>query len=115
DLWYFKRMLAAEAVDVQQADATRCGGITGFLGAGALCQAFQLPISAHCAPAQHLHVCCAVPGRMYPSEYFHDHVRIEHMLFEGVVTPVNGDLHPDLSRPGIGLELKRAEAEKYAV
>ncbi|HLJ80239.1 MAG TPA: enolase C-terminal domain-like protein, partial [Ktedonobacterales bacterium] len=87
----------------------------GFLGAGALCQAFQLPISAHCAPAQHLHACCAVPGQMYPSEYFHDHVRIERMLFEGVVTPTGGDLHPDLSRPGIGLELKRADAEKYAV
>lgn len=115
DLWYFKRMLAAEAVDVQQADATRCAGITGFLAVGALCQAFQLPISAHCAPAQHLHACCAVPGQMYPSEYFHDHVRIEHMLFDGVIAPVNGELHPDLSRPGIGLELKRAEAEKYAV
>jgi len=115
DLWYFKRMLAAGAVDVQQADCTRCGGITGFLRAGALCEAFQLPISAHCAPAQHLHACCAVPARLSPCEYFHDHVRIERMLFEGVVTPVEGELRPDLSRPGIGLSLKRAEAEKYAV
>ena len=31
DLWYFRRMLEAGAVDVQQADATRCAGITGFM------------------------------------------------------------------------------------
>ena len=31
DLFYFRRMLEAGAVDVLQADATRCGGITGFL------------------------------------------------------------------------------------
>src|SRR5581483_3886374 len=37
DLWYFRRMLEAEAVDVLQADATRCAGITGFLRVGALC------------------------------------------------------------------------------
>jgi hypothetical protein len=48
-------------------------------------------------------------------EYFHDHVRIEHMLFDGALTPINGALHPDLSRPGMGLELKRSEAAKYAV
>lgn len=115
DSWYFRRMLTAGAVDVQQADATRCGGITGFLRAGALCEAFMIPLSAHCAPAQHLHACCAVSASMYPSEYFHDHVRIESMLFNGVVTPVNGCLRPDLSRPGIGLELKRSEAERYRV
>ena len=40
-------------------------------------------------------------------EYFHDHVRIEHLLFEGVLTPVHGLLRPDLSRPGLGLAFKR--------
>jgi hypothetical protein len=48
-------------------------------------------------------------------EYFHDHVRIEHMLFDGVLTPVHGALHPDLSRPGVGLEFKHADAAPYAV
>jgi L-alanine-DL-glutamate epimerase-like enolase superfamily enzyme len=113
DLWYIRRMLAAGAVDVQQADATRICGITGFLRAAAICESFTLPLSAHCAPALHLHPCTAVPG-LYPVEYFHDHVRIEHMLFDGVVDPVDGALHPDLSRPGMGLTFKRSEAEKYA-
>jgi L-alanine-DL-glutamate epimerase-like enolase superfamily enzyme len=110
---YFRRMLEAGAVDVLQADATRCG-MTGFLKAGALCEAYGLPLSAHCAPSLHVHPGCALTSLRH-IEYFHDHVRIEHMLFDGALTPVRGLLQPDLSRPGIGLELKRADAERYAV
>ncbi len=44
---YFRQMLDAGAVDVLQADATRCAGITGFLKVAALCQAHLLPLSAH--------------------------------------------------------------------
>jgi L-alanine-DL-glutamate epimerase-like enolase superfamily enzyme len=114
DLFYFRRMLDAGAVDVLQADATRCAGITGFLRVGALCEARPLPLSAHCGPSLHAHPCCAV-GPVRHVEYFHDHVRIEHMLFDGALTPVNGALRPDLSRPGLGLEFKRADAERYVV
>jgi L-alanine-DL-glutamate epimerase-like enolase superfamily enzyme len=113
DSWYFRRMLQAGAVDVLQADATRCGGFTGFLQAAALCEAHHLPLSAHCAPALHVHAgCAATPLRNL--EYFHDHVRIENMLFDGVPQPKNGMLSPDLSRPGIGLELKSADAQRFA-
>ena len=114
DLWYFRRMLDAGAVDVQQADATRCGGITGLLRAASLVEAHSMMVSAHCAPTLHLHACCAVPN-LWPIEYFHDHVRIERMLFDGAVDPVNGELLPDLSRPGLGLEFKRQDAEQFAV
>ena len=113
DIFYFQRMLAAGAVDVLQADITRCGGVTGFLQVAALCQAHNVPLSAHTAPALHTHIVCAAP--MFRNlEYFHDHVRIERMLFDGLPALVNGQLRPDLSRPGLGLELKRAEAEKLA-
>ncbi len=113
DIFYFRRMLAAGAVDVQQADITRCGGVTGFLQVAALCEAHNLPLSGHTAPALHTHVACAVPS-FRNLEYFHDHVRIERMFFDGFPQLVNGELRPDLSRPGIGLELKRADATKYA-
>lgn len=53
DSCYFRRMLEAGAVDVLQADATRCGGITGYLRAAALCEAFNVPLSAHGAPGLH--------------------------------------------------------------
>ena len=114
DVEYFRRMLGAGAVDVLQADATRCGGFTGFLQAAALCEAHHLPLSAHCAPALHLHVGCAARPFSH-AEYFHDHVRIERMLFDGVIEPNNGMLSPDLARSGIGLILKRADAEKFAI
>lgn len=113
DAGYFRRMLGAGAVDVLQADATRCGGITGFLQAAALCEAHHIPLSAHTAPTVHTHLgCAATPLRHL--EYFHDHVRIESMFFDGVRSPVNGNLCPDLSRPGMGIEFKRADAERFA-
>jgi L-alanine-DL-glutamate epimerase-like enolase superfamily enzyme len=114
DLPYFRQMLEAGAVDVLQIDATRAAGVTGFMQAAAVAAAFGLEVSAHCAPSLHLHPCCAI-ANVRPLEYFHDHVRIEHRLFDGAPAPVAGALHPDLSRPGLGLEFKRADAEQYAV
>jgi L-alanine-DL-glutamate epimerase-like enolase superfamily enzyme len=113
DASYFKRMLNAGAVDVLQADVTRCAGVTELLRVDALCRADNLPLSLHCGPSIHLHPAMALQKFVH-LEYFHDHVRIEHMLFDGVVDPVDGALVPDLERPGNGLELKRGEAERYA-
>jgi L-alanine-DL-glutamate epimerase-like enolase superfamily enzyme len=109
-----RAMLEAGAVDVQQADATRCGGVSGFLAAATLCQAYHIDLSAHCAPSLHAHVACAAPGLRH-LEYFHDHVRIEAMLFDGAARAERGVVTPDLTRPGLGLDLKRADAERFAV
>ena len=114
DLWYFRRMLEAGAVDVQQADATRCAGITGFMRVAALVEARSMQLSSHCGPSLHVHPCCAVPNFRH-MEYFHDHVRIENMFFDGALTPIDGELRPDLSRPGMGLEFKRSDAAAYAM
>ena len=114
DLDYFRRMLAVGATDVQQVDASRCGGLTGFLAAATLCEAYHVPLSGHCAPAIHLHVACAAP-RLRHLEWFHDHVRIESMLFDGAPIPHEGLIRPDLTRPGHGLAFKRKDAESYAV
>lgn len=112
DAGYFRRMLDAGAVDILQADATRCGGITGFLQADVLCAAHNLPLSAHTAPAVHMHVCCAAPRAVH-LEYFHDHVRIENLIFDGVQSPRNGELAPDLSRYGLGLDIRREALSRY--
>jgi L-alanine-DL-glutamate epimerase-like enolase superfamily enzyme len=111
---YVRTMLQHGAVDVQQADATRCGGYTGFLQAAALCDAFHTDLSGHCAPALHLHVACAAP-RLRHLEWFHDHVRIEHMLFDGAPRPRDGQIVPDLTCAGNGLVFKHADAARYAV
>jgi L-alanine-DL-glutamate epimerase-like enolase superfamily enzyme len=112
NLPYFHRM--ADCVDIQQADVTRCGGITGLLRVDAVCKARSIPFSAHCAPAISAHACCAMETLVH-LEYFHDHVRIESMLFDGVLSPDGGCLAPDSSRPGLGLELRRDVAEEYAL
>jgi L-alanine-DL-glutamate epimerase-like enolase superfamily enzyme len=109
----FRNLVENRCVDCLQADVTRCGGITGFLRAGALAAAFDLDLSAHCAPSASAAACCAVPNFRH-LEYFHDHVRLEPMLFDGVLEPDDGVLRPDRSRPGNGLELKRSDAARYA-
>jgi hypothetical protein len=46
-----------------------------------------LQISGHCAPHLHVHAAAAVPNLRH-LEWFHDHVRIESMLFDGTPRPV---------------------------
>jgi L-alanine-DL-glutamate epimerase-like enolase superfamily enzyme len=110
---YFRRMLSAGAVDCLQADVTRCGGYTGLLQVSALAAADELELSGHCAPQISVHGLAAVRPLRH-LEWFHDHVRVEAMLFDGVLEPEDGALRPDRSRTGNGLELKRREAERWA-
>nr|WP_239081323.1 enolase C-terminal domain-like protein [Streptomyces coelicoflavus] len=105
---------AGPAVDCLQADVTRCGGITGVLEIAGLSGVRHLDLSAHCAPAISAHAFCAV-RRLRHLEYFHDHVRVEHLLFDGTLSPEDGALRPDTGRPGLGLDVKWADAEPYRV
>jgi len=113
DLFYFRRMLDAGAVDVLQADVTRCGGITQLLRVGALCAARGLRLSAHTSPAIHAHVCAAIEPLAHV-EYFHDHARIEELLFDGVPPLRDGFLCPDPAVAGMGLAVREDQAERYA-
>lgn len=112
DLAYFERMCAAGAVDVLQVDVSRCAGITEWLRATAVAAAHGLQISTHTAQSLHLHPASAVPNLRHV-EYFADHARVDRLLFDGVADPTGGVLRPDGSRPGCGLELKRADAATY--
>jgi L-alanine-DL-glutamate epimerase-like enolase superfamily enzyme len=106
------RLIDAGAVDCLQLDVTRCGGITEFLGGAALAAAHSLQVSAHCAPNLHAHVGAAVVNLRH-IEYFHDHQRIERLLFDGTLDPHGGALAPDPDQPGLGLQLKTTDAERY--
>ena len=110
----FAQILDAGAADVLQADVTRCGGFSGFATVDALCEAHDVPLSSHCAPYATLHAALAAK-RLRHVEYFYDHVLIEQRFFDGAAAPRNGCLQPDLSRPGIGLAFKAADASEYAV
>lgn len=114
DLPYFRDMLAAGAVDCLQVDVTRCGGFTAFLRVGALADAACLDVSSHCAPHVSAHACSGL-WHFRHLEYFVDHARIESMFFDGALSPSDGVLRPDHSRPGLGIELKRSDIEEYRV
>ena len=108
----FRRL--APVVDCLQADVTRCGGYTGLRRVAGLADAFDVDLSGHCAPQLSVHGLAAVP-RLRHLEYFHDHVRVESLLFDGVLEPDCGSLTPDRSRPGNGLSMKREEAARWAL
>ncbi|MER6072568.1 enolase C-terminal domain-like protein [Streptomyces sp. NPDC001817] len=112
---YFEHMLAGGAVDCLQADATRCCGITVWLRAAALAHARGIDISGHCAPHAHAHAAAAVPNLRH-LEWFHDHVRIERLLFDGVLDPGGGSITPGADgAPGLGLSLVAERADPYRV
>jgi L-alanine-DL-glutamate epimerase-like enolase superfamily enzyme len=112
DLTYFRRMCAAGAVDCLQADATRCGGVSEWLRIAAVAASYNLEVSAHCAPHLHVHVAVATPNLRH-LEWFHDHVRIEQMFFDGALDPTGGTLRPNPTAAGNGLTLRRDVAERY--
>jgi L-alanine-DL-glutamate epimerase-like enolase superfamily enzyme len=105
-----ERMLRAGAVDVFQADVSRCGGITNLLRIDGLCKARSMPLSLHCVPAVSAHAGCALETLLH-TEYFYDHVRIEGLLFDGTPDPSGGILTPDRARPGLGLALREDAAD----
>lgn len=106
-------LIQAQAIDVLQADVTRCGGITNFMKIGGMCETFHLPLSAHTAPSVHTPLCCAAIPAMN-LEYFFDHQRVERMLFDGAIQPDKGQLRPN-EAPGLGLAVKRPDAQQFAV
>jgi L-alanine-DL-glutamate epimerase-like enolase superfamily enzyme len=108
----FSNLLDAGAVDCLQADVTRCGGITGLLQVAGLAAARHTDLSAHCAPAVSAHAFCAVP-RLRHLEYFHDHVRLESLAFDGTLNPDSGVLRPDPDRAGLGLDVRWPDLERY--
>jgi L-alanine-DL-glutamate epimerase-like enolase superfamily enzyme len=114
DIYYFRRMCAAGAVDCLQADVSRCGGITEWLRVAGVAASYGLEISGHCGPHLHAHVAAATPNLRH-LEWFHDHVRIESMFFDGTLDPTGGAIRPDSSAPGHGLTFRNSDAQKYRV
>ncbi len=112
NLPYFQRMLDAGSVDCLQVDVTRCGGVSGFLRAAALCDARTIDVSAHCAPQISAQVCTAVwhlRHRILPRPQSH-----EHLAFDGCLEPQTGGvLMPD--GRGMGLTVKRSDLETFRV
>ena len=112
DIADFHRLLAAGAVDVLQVDATRCGGVTGFLSAAELAWAYRIPLSTHTAPFLHVPLACAT-ARIRHVELFHDHWRAERLVFSGGPTLTGGQLEWDSAAAGLGIEVGHSRAAPY--
>lgn len=97
-------LLEAGAVDILQADATRCLGASGFLAVDALCAAHHVPLSAHTAPAIHLPVAAACRTLVHLESFF-DHERLERWLFDDTPALADGALVVDRAAAGNGLSL----------
>jgi L-alanine-DL-glutamate epimerase-like enolase superfamily enzyme len=110
----FRALLEAGSVDCLQVDVTRCGGVTAAQRVFGLAHAHHVDVSAHCAPGASAHAFAPVLDLRH-LEYFHDHARVEHLLFDGACEPEGGSLRADGTRPGLGLELKREDADAYCV
>ncbi len=114
DLAYFQRLCAAEAVDCVQVDVTRCGGPSELGRIAALAAAHGLEVSGHCAPHAHLAALAAVPNLRH-LEWFHDHVRIEQLLFDGCAEPTGGSLPLRDDIVGHGLTWRAGAAAPFRV
>ncbi|MGN6721995.1 MAG: enolase C-terminal domain-like protein, partial [Marmoricola sp.] len=103
-----------EVVDCLQIDATRCGGITGWLRTAALAASFCLDVSGHCAPHLQALAAMATPNLRH-LEWFHDHVRIEGRFIDGCGDLQDGRLVVDPGALGHGYTLKERDLEPYRV
>jgi L-alanine-DL-glutamate epimerase-like enolase superfamily enzyme len=114
DETYFDHLVGADAVDCIQADVTRCGGYTSWLRIAAIAGAHGLEVSGHCAPNLHAPVAIGIPNLRHV-EYFHDHSRLEAMIFENGLVPRNGNLWMDGDRLGHGMSIRDSDAESFRV
>jgi L-alanine-DL-glutamate epimerase-like enolase superfamily enzyme len=105
-------MVDAAAVDCLQIDVTRCGGYTEWLRVAVLARGHGLDVSGHCAPNLHAQVAASIPNLRHV-EYFHDHHRIETLIFAGTLSPVGGVLSPSTGQAGHGLVLQQSVANHY--
>ena len=114
DLSYFRRMLEAGAVDVLQADATRCAGHHRLSARRGACRGALRCRSRRTAPRR-----CTLTraARCRTSAIWNIFTIMcaSSICFSTGLTPGRGELRPDLSRPGLGLEFKRKDAARYAV
>jgi L-alanine-DL-glutamate epimerase-like enolase superfamily enzyme len=114
DLYEARRLCATGAVDCLQLDVSRVGGITEWLRAAAVAASYNLQVSGHCGPHLHAHVAAATPNLRH-LEWFHDHERIETMLFDGTLDPTGGTIAPRGDAVGNGLTFRPDAGEPFRV
>jgi D-arabinonate dehydratase len=110
--WEFKDLLQKQAVEIVQADVTKCGGVTEFMKIAAMADAFGLAVCPHVSSFVDVPCVAAIPNGLF-HEYVEGIVEPASRLLVESAVPVRGRITP-LDRPGFGIELRPDAAEKYA-
>jgi L-alanine-DL-glutamate epimerase-like enolase superfamily enzyme len=103
------RMLQAKSADILMPDVQRMGGPTEFLKAGALCEAFNTPISSHLFPEVSLPLLAALPNA-----YFLEHMPWFEPLYGGTITLDADGRAVVPEAPGFGPRFDPAAVRRYA-
>ena len=105
----FRTQLERRSIDIVMVDLLRAGGITQWMKAAHLAEAYNLPVVTHLATEVLMHCLAACPNGLY----------VEHMpwtfaMFNEEPQIVGGEIVLPQS-PGLGLSFNEDNLQKYAV
>jgi L-alanine-DL-glutamate epimerase-like enolase superfamily enzyme len=105
----FKELIARGAIDICQADATICGGITEWRKIAALAECYGMPMAPHGANQLHVPMVAAIPNGLI-IEWVYT-TRIEP--YKDPILPKDGMMECK-TIPGLGLEINDEAFNKYS-
>jgi len=103
----FRRIVEKRAVDVMIIDILRAGGITEWIKAASLAEAFNVPVASHCLHDFSRHLVAAVPNGLIV-----EYMPWWDMIYKEPPQVVDG-CFTIADTPGVGLELDPAVIAKY--
>lgn len=109
NLWsaaQLERVVAAGATDLLMIDASRIGGLTGWLRAAAVANAHNIPLSTHFYPEISIHALAATP-----TAHLVEWLDVSSSIVAEPVQPENGVLAPT-DTPGAGITWNDAAVKK---
>jgi L-alanine-DL-glutamate epimerase-like enolase superfamily enzyme len=110
--WEFKQLIEQGAVDIVQADVTKCGGVTEFMKIAAMADAHGLPVCPHFSNFTDVPCVAAIPNGLF-HEYAEEMFEPASLLLKDCAKPSSGMIAP-LDKPGFGIELDPEAAQKFA-
>ena len=101
--------LHAGACDLVMPDVARIGGVSGWMQAAGVAQAYGVPMSSHLMPEVSAHLLCATP-----TCHWLEYVDWTNALARAPVKIENG-CWPVTDRPGSGLDWDADAIERYRI
>lgn len=97
-----RHMLEARSVSIVMIDLVRVGGVTQWMKAAGMAEAFNMPVVSHLIPEVHVHLIAAIPNG-----HIVEYMPWTRTLFDDPPLPVKGMMTVP-SKPGLGLSFTRA-------